>query len=158
MFVASNEFTFDLFPTASCALKEQINTPCARSGHSFTKVPDTGTVIMFFGYQLRNRNLYSVSYSNPFAQFCDDGTFYTLDLISKSWKTLQPSGDIPLPRCFHSADFNDVSKLAIVGGLIYKDSKPFERLPVQEILLLNIADSRTMECFITSISFSISPR
>jgi hypothetical protein len=56
MFVASNEFTFDLFPTASCALKEQINTPCARSGHSFTKVPDTDTVIMFGGYQLRNRN------------------------------------------------------------------------------------------------------
>ncbi|XP_053376555.1 uncharacterized protein LOC128547573 [Mercenaria mercenaria] len=138
MFLANNDFAFDFLPdgdSASRVIKLQNNAPNPRAGHSFTKVPGFSKVIMFGGYQLKNRDLHSASFSNPFAQFCEDENFYELYLNTKSWRKMNPTGNVPSPRCFHTSDFIDDSNLAIIGGIIYQNSKATERLPIHDIIL-----------------------
>ncbi|KAK3099383.1 hypothetical protein FSP39_003630 [Pinctada imbricata] len=129
----------------------QINPPSPRAAHSFNKIPKTNTFIMYGGYEMKQRQLDSIAFANPFTQSCCDGYFYKFDLDTYEWFKL----NIPqiTPRCFHTADFVSDTRMAIIGGVSYEGNVPKYRHAVHEVLMLNMDNLQ-----IFNIQFEMSPQ
>lgn len=111
--------------------------PSPRMGHSFTAIDDQ-YVILFGGMNFKGDS----AFQRSFEPNATDGHFYKLDLNTMEWKRLETPS--VLSRAYHQAVYlQDRRTILFTGGVTYTSTQSVNRIPLGEVLCLNV-DTETI--------------
>ena len=147
-----NDLNIDLRDEKFASVKLQCgDIPCARFGHTITKVQDD-TFLMFGGLTMPNISNISADCSNLFMQ-CHTplNIMYTLNIsfqnekLTAEWKSVFES-QVLSERSFHTATYIE-EQILVIGGAIYEEGKLAKRI--------SISDAVSIKCNGKSFSASL---
>ena len=130
-------------------LLQEGEIPCARFGHSLTKINDQNC-LMLGGISFPNRDRLSFDCSNNFEHKLVKGDSYHLCIkkddenFKFSWNKVSIEDD-QIRRAFHTASYiPSLNKIIVFGGLTYKDGKPKSRLCLQDMICISFHPTMPM--------------